>query len=288
MIPCGVRKVDANCKTTSGKSSLFSRKPRSKPPLECSHIYELINIDTLDLFGIHDWEETAGRNDTKTARAVMLTYSAEFHEIVNQGAGDKRPQTAAHMDIGFDAVGGAFFESNRMAGARLDPILDIGQKPQHLVRSLMRDRHFHRKERHVLDFYAHFLDGRDENVAVRILARYRREKPHEGGAADRRAAIKPRPVARDPHIDIAAKRRIPLLHRGERSMRRSALGLLHVVAGARGAHGRGYDFNIQRRAAGTGRGPLSAPSNRLFGDNLCPIAMQTSKSFDRSPRRLYS
>ena len=74
----------------------------------------------------------------------MLAYFAEFHEIENQGAGDKRPQIAAHMDIGFDAVEGGFFESNRMAGARLDPILDIGPKPQHLVRSLMRDRHFHR------------------------------------------------------------------------------------------------------------------------------------------------
>ena len=52
----------------------------------------------------------------------MITYFAEFHEIVPQGAGDKRPQTAAHMDIGFDAASGAFFESNRMAGARLDPI----------------------------------------------------------------------------------------------------------------------------------------------------------------------
>src|SRR5580704_9741136 len=84
------------------------------------------------------------------------------------------------MDIGFDPVGGGFFESKRMAGAGLDPILDIGQKPQHLVRSLMRDRHFQRKERHVLDFYAHLLDGRDENVAVRILAQYRREKAARG------------------------------------------------------------------------------------------------------------
>ena len=43
----------------------------------------------------------------------MLSYFAEFHEIENQGAGDKRLQIAAHMDIGFDAAGGAFFESNR-------------------------------------------------------------------------------------------------------------------------------------------------------------------------------
>src|ERR1700730_14523891 len=218
-----MRKDDANCKTTPGKLSPFTRNPRSNTPLVCFHIYELINIDTLDLICIRDWEETAGRNDAETARTVMLAYFAEFHEIENQGAGDKRPQIAAHMDIGFDAVEGGFFETNRMAGARLDPILDIGPEPQHLVRSLLRRPHFHGQKRCVLDFYADPLDRRDKNVAIGVLAQDRREKPHEGGAADRRAAIKPRPVAGDPHVDIAAKRRIPLLHRGERPLRRSAL-----------------------------------------------------------------
>jgi hypothetical protein len=130
-----MKKDDANCKTTRGKLSLFPRNPRLNTRLACSHIYERIDIATLD-----HWEETDGRNDAKTARAVMLPYFAEFHEIENQGAGEKRPQIAAQMDIGFDAVEGGFFESNRMAGARLG----IGQKPQHPVRSLMRDRHFHR------------------------------------------------------------------------------------------------------------------------------------------------
>src|SRR5580700_7070091 len=139
-----MRKDDANCKTTPGELSLFPRNPRSNTPLVCSHIYELSDIATLDLICIRDWEETAGRNDAKTARAVMLAYFAEFHEIENQGARGKSPQIAAHMDIGFDAAGGAFFESNRMAGVRLDPIPDVGQKPQHLVRSSTCDGHFHR------------------------------------------------------------------------------------------------------------------------------------------------
>jgi hypothetical protein len=47
----------------------------------------------------------------------MFTYFAEFHEIENQGAGDKRPQIAAHMNIGFDAVAGGFLESYRMEPA---------------------------------------------------------------------------------------------------------------------------------------------------------------------------
>jgi hypothetical protein len=89
-----------------------SRKPRSNTMLECSHIYELIDIDTLDLIGIRHWEETAGRGDAKTARAVMLTYFADFHEIENQGAGGKGPQIAAHKNIGFDAMKAAF--SNRI------------------------------------------------------------------------------------------------------------------------------------------------------------------------------
>lgn len=74
----------------------------------------------------------------------MLTYFADFHKIENQGAGGKGPQIAAHKDIGFDAVEGGFFESNRMVEARLDPIPDIGQKPQNLVRPLTRYKHFHR------------------------------------------------------------------------------------------------------------------------------------------------
>src|ERR1700731_3290891 len=110
------------------------RNPRSNTPLECFHIYKRINIDTLDLIGIRDWEETASREDAKTVAAVMLTYFPEFHEIENQGAGDKRPQIAAHPDIGSDAVEVGFFESNRMAGSCLDPILDIGPKAQNLVR----------------------------------------------------------------------------------------------------------------------------------------------------------
>ena len=36
----------------------------------------------------------------------MLTYFAEFHEIESQGAGDKRPQIAAHANVGFDAFEG--------------------------------------------------------------------------------------------------------------------------------------------------------------------------------------
>src|ERR1700738_544394 len=109
MIPCGHEK--RRCQRQNDPGSPFSRKPRSDRPLDCSHIYELINIDTLDLTCIRDWEETAERADVKTARAVMLTYFAEFHKIEKQGAADKRPQIAAHMDIGFDPVGGGFFES---------------------------------------------------------------------------------------------------------------------------------------------------------------------------------
>jgi hypothetical protein len=60
------------------------------------------------------------------------------------------------------------------------------------------------------------------------------------------------------------------------------------VAGSGGTHGPRRGFYIQRRAAGAVHGLLSALSNKLFGHNLCPIAMPTSKSFDRSPRRLYS
>jgi hypothetical protein len=174
----------------------------------------------------------------------MFTYFAKFHEIENQGAADKRPQIAAHVNIGFDAVAGGFLESNRMVETRLDPIPDIGQKSQHLVRSSMRDNHFHRRERSVLDLYADFLDGRNKNIAVRLLAQNRRKKSHQGGPVNRRAVIKPRPVARDPHVDIAAKRRIPLFHWGERPLRRSAIALRDAVAGAQGAHRRGQVFDI--------------------------------------------
>jgi hypothetical protein len=111
----------------------------------------------------------------------MFTYFAEFHEIENQGAGDKRPQIAAHMNIGFDAVAGGFLESYRMVETRLDPIPDIGQKSQHLVRSSMRDNHFHLKERSVLDLYADFLDGRNKNIAVRLLAQNRRKSRTRAG-----------------------------------------------------------------------------------------------------------
>ena len=165
-----------------------------------------------------------------------------------------------------------FSKSYWMAGARLDPILDVGPEPQNSLWFFPRHRHFHGKERRVLDFYADFFDGRDKNIAFRVLAQNRRKKPHEGGAADRRAAVKPRPVSGDPHVDIAAIRRIPLLHRRQCLLRGVAFGC-------------GQGFNIQGCA---GRGLLSAPGNKLFGHNLCPIAMPTSKRFDHSHRALYS
>src|SRR5271157_561180 len=151
------------------------------------------------------------------------------------------------MDIWFYSTGSGFIESHGMFGARLDPIPDIGRKSQNQLRLRPRDRHFNSQESRVLDLYANFLDGRDENIAVGVLAQNGREEPHEGWPADRRAAVKPGPVAGNPHVDVAAKRRIPLLHR--RQSRGKAFGIALCTAPCLPSK-----FDKKR-----------------FGHNLCPI-----------------
>src|ERR1019366_6183105 len=236
-----VRRARTWAKTVAGA------KRHSAGPSAFMRLLYVPGLDCFGLSGTGHHEKNTRRNHAETRLALMLPRFADFNEIKKQGAGGERPQIAAHMDIGFHPAGSGFFKPYRMLATRFDPIPNIGRKSQNLLRPVLRDHHLHGQKRRVLDCYGNFLDGRDENIALRVLAQNGREEPHQGGPGDRGAAVKPGPVAGNLHVDATAKRRIPLLH---------------------GRQGPGQAFDIQLRAA------VDLPSRlgkKLFGHNLRPI-----------------
>ncbi len=97
-----------------------------------------------------------------------------------------------------------------MIGAGDHLVVEIGAKAQALVPARALDRKRDRNERGVLDLDAPFLDRSDQPVgSVVVAAQDRGEQLDQRFAADGRAVIEPSAVARDPHVEIAAKRRLP-------------------------------------------------------------------------------
>ena len=110
---------------------------------------------------------------------------------------------------------------NRIGGARLGQIPDIGGEGQVLSPARALHIHQHGDERDIFDDDAHLLARRDKDKAVRVLTQNGREQPDEFLAADRRALMEPGAVARDANVDIAAVRRVPLFDRRQSAARRS-------------------------------------------------------------------
>src|SRR5262245_21867048 len=69
-------------------------------------------------------------------------------------------------------------------------------------------------ERRVDDRDAAFLNRCDQEVLAALALKHGCEHFYESAPADWRLQIEPRPIGRDPHVEIAAKWRIPQMHRG--------------------------------------------------------------------------
>src|ERR1035437_4982390 len=66
------------------------------------------------------------------------------------------------------------------------------------------------------DDYPDLFDRGDQEIFVALALEHRGEQLDHGGASDRGLLVEPGTVGGDPHVDIAAKRRIPQLHRRRR------------------------------------------------------------------------
>ncbi len=132
---------------------------------------------------------------------------AELDEIVEHGAHDQRVEPVAHTHIGRRlaalAVG---VDPYGMIPVHADHVVDIGAEADRPSVPLSLDEHLDRGERGVLDRNPALLERRLEPVVPGgVAAKYAREQLDQRFAAYRRAVIEPRPVARDPHVDIAAE-----------------------------------------------------------------------------------
>ena len=89
------------------------------------------------------------------------------------------------------------------------PIIDIGAEPQQAAVFVPIPDHLDGEKRRVIDANADFLHRSDQKVFAVLAFQDRGEQPHQRRPADRRSHVKPRAVAGDSHVQIAAKRRIP-------------------------------------------------------------------------------
>jgi len=73
--------------------------------------------------------------------------------------------------------------------------------------------HLDREERRIVDPDADLLDRRHQKVSALLALEDGREQPHQRRPADWRSHVEPRTIAGDSHVEIAAERRVPQMHR---------------------------------------------------------------------------
>ncbi len=145
--------------------------------------------------------------------AVDVVMRADIHQPVKAFAVDQRLQPGADHHIGRRfACFGIPNHANRMFCSGLRKIADIRLECQGLRLALPLDGEVHRHERRVIDGNPDLFDRRDKKIIVAVPAQNGREQTHQFLPANRCAKVKPRPVPRDAHVQIAAKRRVPQVY----------------------------------------------------------------------------
>ena len=135
---------------------------------------------------------------------------AKLHQPVEALAVDQRFQPRADLDIGRRlARFGIADHPDRMLRTRHRQLAQIGGEAQ----PLLVPRDIDRDEGRVVDGDADLFDRGDEVMPVALALEDRGKKLDHPLATDRRALVEPRAVARDPHVEITAERRIPQMHR---------------------------------------------------------------------------
>ena len=144
----------------------------------------------------------------------MHRVGSQIGQTVKGLAVDQRPQPRTDMDIG-----------RRFARCRLavNPyrivrpghglILGLGVKPQHLRLTLPFRIKINRQHGRVIDDDTDLFDGGDKVVFAVFDLQNRREQLDQRRTANRGAFVKPCAIAGDAHVDVAAERRVPEMHR---------------------------------------------------------------------------
>ena len=149
-----------------------------------------------------------------TLNAAEVALLAEFDEIVEQRARHLRPEVAPHVEIGLEPAGLSLaLEPQRVIAVARHPVVDVGAEMQHPAVIGLLGPELDREERRVVDDDPAFLDRRDQEVFVPFPLEDRGEELHQRRPPDRSLEIEPGAVRSDAHIEVAAKRRIPQMHR---------------------------------------------------------------------------
>ena len=111
-----------------------------------------------------------------------------------------------------------------MRGITGHPVVDIGSETQQGAAFVVFLAHLDRKKRRVIDADADLFHRRHEKVLAVLALEDRGKKPNQRRPADWRAHVKPRTIACDSHVDVAAERRIPQMHRRQRLSGKRSVG----------------------------------------------------------------
>jgi len=162
---------------------------------------------------------------------------ADLDQPVKALAVDQGLQVGANQHIGRRLAGLLIADhANRMIGTGAGEFPDIGFKGQNLITPCPGNLEVDSDKGGVVHDDANFLDGRDETIIVTVLATDGRKETDQHLPAHWSAEIPPGSVPRDSHVQIAAERRIPQMHR------RGPLPLRRRSPGSRG-HGAGIRFH---------------------------------------------
>ena len=140
---------------------------------------------------------------------------AHVNQIVVERAGDLGPQVGADMQIGRQPAVGGRLEPQPVGGIAGHPVVDIGAEPQQPASIVALLEHLDRQKRRIVDADADLLHRRHEKVLAVLALENRRKQPDQRRPPDRRPHVEPRTIAGDSHVEIAAERRIPQMHRGQ-------------------------------------------------------------------------
>ena len=135
---------------------------------------------------------------------------ADLDQPIKRFAVDQRLKVGADVDIGARLTrGGVAGHPDLVIRPGNHPVADIGDKRQPIGGLI----EIHRNKWSIFHLDADFFHRRDKEIRIPLAPNDAGEQPDQFDPANRRAQIKPCAVAGDPHVDIAAKRRVPQMHR---------------------------------------------------------------------------
>ncbi len=126
---------------------------------------------------------------------------------------NQRLQPVTHHDIGRRLARTVVHHAQRMDRPGSHLVAHMGGKGDRGLPANPSHIEIHRHKGRIIHHNPHFFHGSDQKIPVPLAPQDRTEQPHHGRPANRRPQIEPRPVAGDPHVDIATERRVPQMHR---------------------------------------------------------------------------